>query len=317
MKRSGEAPSVLKTILTIIGIISGLLSLLFIGFILFILVSAAGGPSTVSDGNVAVIPIKGIILQDADSGPFGEGGVSSRDIVAWIEDAEADPSIKAVIFDIDSPGGLPVASEEIAHAIKMMDKPSVALIHELGASGAYWVASATDRIFASKMSLVGSIGVVASYIEFAGTLRKYNATYRSLTSAEFKDSGSPFKELTQREEEMLEKQLQIMHQYFVQEVSNNRGLPQEKVAQLANGWVYLGSEALQVGLIDQIGGEREVVFYLEEQLGEPVEMVEYYLPLGFFQEAFGVMNDAAFEVGKGIGYAMTTPRIDSQVRIVS
>jgi len=307
MAKKEEGPGVLRTILTIIGIISGVLSVLFVVFIFFVLITAIVGPP-VSSGNVAVIPIKGVITHEGDYGVFAETGVSSQTIVSWIEDAEADPNIKAVVFDIDSPGGTPVASEEIMLAVRAMEKPNVALVRETGASGAYWVASASDKIYASRMSLLGSIGVVASYVEVAGTLERYNATYRSLTAGEFKDTGSPFKRLTPREEQMFERQLNVMHEYFIQSVAENRGLPEDKVRQIANGWIYLGQESLELGLIDEIGGEDEVVEDLEELLGEPVEAVEYYVPLGFFQQAFGVFKESSFEVGKGIGYAMTAPR---------
>jgi protease IV len=190
-----------------------------------------------------------------------------------------------------------------------MNKTSVAIVREIGASGAYWAASGTDKIYASRMSMLGSIGVVASYVEFAGTLERYNATYRSITAGEFKDTGSPFKRLTLREEQMLEMQLNRMHDYFIQSVAENRGLPEAKVREIANGWVYLGEEALELGLIDEIGGEDEVVADLEELIGEPVDAVEYYVPLSFFQEVFGVFKESSFEVGKGIGYAMRQPEV--------
>ena len=309
-KRDEDKPTVLRTILTIIGILSGVVSLLFFLLILFAVFSAVGGPSAVS-GNVAVIPIHGIIGQSSGAGAFSDGGVSSRSVRDLIAQAEADESIKAVVFDIDSPGGTPVASEEIMQAIREMKKPSVALVHEIGASGAYWVASATDKIYASRMSLLGSIGVVASYIEFAGTLERYNATYRSLTAGEFKDSGSPYKHLTPREEQMFDVQLDKMHAYFIQSVAENRGLPVDKVKKIATGWVYLGQESLELGLIDSIGNEDDVTAYLEESLGEPVEYAEYSAPLSFLENAFGVFKNVPFEVGKGIGVSLTTPRVET------
>jgi signal peptide peptidase SppA len=188
-----EERSFLKTALTVIGIISGIISILFFLFLLFIVVSAFSAPTTFSEGNVAVIPIQGVITTQGDSGAFSEAGVVSSQVVDWIHEADDDDNIKAVLFRIDSPGGSPVATDEIATAIQGMHKPSVAVIREIGASGAYWVASATDRIYANRMSMVGSIGVLASYIEFAGTLERYNATYRSLTAGEFKDTGTPSK----------------------------------------------------------------------------------------------------------------------------
>lgn len=312
-----EKPSVLRTILTVIGILSGLLSLLFFGFLLFGVIGIFSAPTTFAEGNVAVIPITGVILPDVGGGAFAESGVASWEIVDWIEEAEADESIQAVIFDIDSPGGTPVASEEIMMAIRDMEKPSVALIREIGASGAYWAASATDTIFASRISSVGSIGVLASYIEFAGTLERYNATYRSLTAGEFKDTGDPFKRLTPAEERMFQEQLDDIHAYFIQSVAENRGLPEEKVRELANGWVYTGKEALEFGLIDRIGSDNEVIAHLEEQLNTTVDLVEFQAPLTFFDEIIGVFKESAFFLGKGIGVALTTPRLEQRVRITT
>jgi protease-4 len=108
-----------------------------------------------------------------------------------------------------------------------------------------------------------------------------------------------------------------MHQYFIQSVAENRGLPEDKVRKLANGWVYLGSEALDNGLIDEIGNKDDVVAYLEDDLDEPVSLVEYHVPLGFFQSLTGVMSKAFFEMGKGIGYALSTPHVESQLRVVT
>ena len=300
-----EAPSVLRTILTVIGIISGLLSLLFFGFLIFLVIGAFAGPTVIGTGNIAVIPIKGLILTEEDFGAFSRPSLSSTDIVAWIQDAEEDPTIEAIIFEVDSPGGTPVATEEVADAIRKMEKPSVASIREIGASGAYWIASATDRVFANRMSVVGSIGVLASYVEVAGTLERYNATYRSLTAGEFKDTGSPFKRLTPTEEEMLQKQLDRIHTIFIQAVAENRGLPEDKVRAIANGWVYLGEEALDIGLIDEIGSFDDAVNYLEDELDITADIIEYRKPKTFFEGAFGVVRESAYFMGQGFGDSLT------------
>ncbi len=305
-----EERSVLKTVVTIIGILSGLLSLAFFAFLFVMIVSAVSGPATFAEGNVAIIPIQGEIMTQ---GSFGSA-VSSQ-IVGWIQDAEANEQIQAIIFEIDSPGGSPVATEEIARAINEMEKPNVAVIREIGASGAYWAASATDKIYASRMSLVGSIGVVASYIEIAGTLERYNATYQSLTAGEFKEAGSPFKHLTAKEEQMFQSQLDKLHTIFIRAVAQNRGLPEEKVREIANGWVYTGDEALSFGLIDKIGNEDDAIADLEESLGITAELVKYEASPSFFGSILGMSNDASFQVGRGIGTAMTEPRAQSPVKV--
>ncbi|MBI2130309.1 S49 family peptidase, partial [Candidatus Woesearchaeota archaeon] len=149
--------------------------------------------------------------------------------------------------------GSPVASEEIANAIKKTNKTSVAWIREIGTSGAYWVASSTDYIIASRVSITGSIGVIASYTEFSGIMKDYNLTYRRLISGKYKDIGDPFKELVPEEQEILQSYLDSIRDYFVEEVAKNRNMKKQEVEKAANGLFYLGGEAKKLGLIDEIG----------------------------------------------------------------
>ena len=113
-------------------------------------------------GNVALIPIDGVIVGDKDSDFLFESVTSSPEAVELIEKANKNPNIKAIILEINSPGGSAVASEEIANAIRKTNKTTVAWIREAGASGAYWVASATDYVVANRASITGSIVVIAS-----------------------------------------------------------------------------------------------------------------------------------------------------------
>ena len=147
-------------------------------------------------GNVALIPIDGIIVGAKDSEYIFETITSSPETVEFIEKANKNPNIKAIILEINSPGGSAVASEEIANAVKKTNKTTVAWVREIGTSGAYWVASSSDYIVANRVSITGSIGVIASYLEFAGLIERYNITYQRLVSGKYKDIGSPFKEMT-------------------------------------------------------------------------------------------------------------------------
>ncbi|MBT5924903.1 S49 family peptidase, partial [Candidatus Woesearchaeota archaeon] len=149
-------------------------------------------------GNVAIIPIEGIITANGAS-YLGGNTISSQDIVSFIEDADAKSQIKIIVLEINSPGGSPVASDEIAVAIKRTEKPVIALIREVGASGGYWIASATDHIIANRMSITGSIGVISSYLEFSGLMEEYGVGYEQLTAGQFKDMGTPFKKLQDEE----------------------------------------------------------------------------------------------------------------------
>jgi protease-4 len=197
---------------------------------------------------------------------------ASEDIVYAIEEAEKDTRVKAIILEIDSYGGYPVAGEEVALALKRADKPTIAVIREAGASAAYLAASAADKIFASKNSDVGGIAVTMSYLDYVDQNKNEGLTYIPLASGKFKDTGDPDKILTQEEKELLMRDINILHENFVKMVAENRNLAIEKVKKLADGSTMLGEMALQNGLIDQIGGMPEAKEYLKEKIGEEAKI---------------------------------------------
>lgn len=203
--------------------------------------------------------------------PFGaEDGldaVSGEDIYYYLEQAEDPsqyPNVKAVVLDIDSYGGLPVAGEEIANKIKEMDLPVISAIRGGGASAAYWIASASDRIFASRFSDVGSIGVTMSYLDESDLNQKEGFTWNSISSGKFKDAGNPEKPLTEEEKKLLQRDVDIIHEEFIKEVAKNRGLSVEKVRELADGSTMLGINALSAGLVDEIGYISKIEEYLKK-----------------------------------------------------
>lgn len=199
-------------------------------------------------------------------------GCASEDILYSIETAEEDASIKAIILEIDSYGGNPVAAEEVAVALKNAKKPTVALIRGAGVSAAYFAATGADIIFASKNSDVGGIGVTMSYLDYSRQDQEDGLTYNQLSSGEFKDAGDPDKPLTAKERDLLMRDVNIMHQNFVEAVAQNRDLDIEKVKILADGATMLGQMAQENGLIDQIGGWPEMQKYLEEKIGQDLEI---------------------------------------------
>src|SRR3989338_349336 len=158
---------------------------------------ASDSGSRLSRGNIALISIKGAVMPSDGFSFLAGDGVSSERIKREPEKAEKDPSVKAILLEIDSPGGAAVASQEVANAVKASKKFKVAWIRETGASGAYWVASAADKIVASPLSITGSIGVLASYLDFSGLLNRYNVTYERIVGGKYKDIGAPYKDLTE------------------------------------------------------------------------------------------------------------------------
>jgi len=200
---------------------------------------------------------------------FNYDSVSSENVAYAIKQANDDERIKAILIDTDSSGGYPVAGEEISIAIKNSKKPVVALIREQGDSAAYWSISSAEKIFASRNSEVGSIGVTQSYLSNANKNAKDGLTYESLSAGKFKDSGSADKPLTAEEKALFMRDLNIIYNNFIADVAQNRKIPIDKVKGIADGSTVLGSKALELGLVDQLGGLPEVQQYLDKTTGEP------------------------------------------------
>ncbi|MFH1111714.1 MAG: signal peptide peptidase SppA [Patescibacteria group bacterium] len=198
--------------------------------------------------------------------------VGSEDIVFNIESAAADSEIKAVLIDIDSSGGYAVAADEIAKALKALDKPSVAVIRGYGDSAAYWAATGADIIFASPLSDVGSIGITSSYLENSKYNNTEGYTYQQLSLGKYKDMGDPDKPLTAEEKEIIMNQLEQAYNYFIQVVATNRNIPIEEVKKLATGTSFTGTEALELKLIDALGGIPEATAWLEKQINAKPEL---------------------------------------------
>lgn len=199
---------------------------------------------------------------------FNYDSVSSEDILWSIKQANNNPKIKAIVIETDSSGGSPIAGEEIAAAVKNSEKPVISFIRDIGASSSYWAISTSDKILASKNSEVGSIGITMSYVSNSKKNEKDGLNYEQLSSGKFKDSGSPNLPLTEEERNLFMRDVKIMYQNFVEAISNNRNIPIDKVESIADGSMVLGEKALELNLIDGIGGINEVEQLLKQETGE-------------------------------------------------
>lgn len=250
---------------------------------------------------LAVIEINGQLMTAQSSGLFAESYAVSSDIIKLIDEAE-ESGADAYLFVINSPGGSPIASKDIGDRIKKLNKTTVAYIREVGASGGYWIASACDTIVAEEMSITGSIGVLSGYLEFTGLMDKYGVKYNRLVAGDLKDMGTPYREMTSVERDKFESKLDIIHQYFIQEVSSNRGVEYSEIEKLATGEFYLGVEALNLGLVDYNGNKDFAIDLIEKSLGD-VYLVEYKREVGLFESFSQAMNEKSFWIGNGIGKA--------------
>lgn len=293
--------------LFIIGVILALalVSMLIAGIARAALGVSSEGYQRVGEGNVALIKIHGAIMTETSSSVWGgTSGVSSSTLSKQLEEIQQDPRIKAVIFEINSPGGSGVATDEILQAIERLNKTTVSYIRDIGASAGYWIAASTDQIFANRLSFVGSIGVIGSYLEFSGFLEDWNITYQRFVGGEYKDFGSPFRQPTDAERAVFQQQIDQVYDIFVQDVAAKRDLPLEHVQELATGMVYTGVMGKELGLIDDIGGRVEAIMYLEQHLNETVTLVEFKRRVSLFDILAGAQAARAYYTGQGFADAL-------------
>jgi protease-4 len=225
---------------------------------------------------VAVIPIKGEITSEACGGTLLGGAVQCatvNEVVDQLKAAEDDPLVKAIVLDIDSGGGGVVASGNMMRAVKNTNKPVVAYIGESGASGAYYVASASDWIIADRNAITGSIGVIMTVQHYYGLYDKLGLNVTVIKSGNSKDIGSPYRPMTDKEKEELTDMVDDIYQDFIENVAANRRMNISDVEKLADGSIYLGATAEENGLIDETGSLDDAInkaAQLGNITGEPV-----------------------------------------------
>jgi protease-4 len=236
------------------------LFVLVIAFVIAALMSGFNVPA-ITGGDVAVIPVHGAIMMGGCPGGlfYIESCAQVEVIKQQLENADEDPSIKAIVLDIDSGGGNVVASRELMRAVRKTEKPVVAWIGEVGASGAYYVASAADNITADDNSITGSIGVIMFVQHYYELMDEIGVNVTVLKAGETKDIGSPFRPMTEEERDDLQGMIDKVYHSFIADVAENRNLDIEYVKDISQGNIYLGSEAKELGLVDELGGFDDAV----------------------------------------------------------
>ena len=286
----------------IITVLKVVIVLYLIAFVASKLLTSDSIKGEIVSNGIAVVKIEGPIVLSSSSSILGASTSSSEAILQNLNRAEKNRGVKAIILEINSPGGTVVASKELADKVKTIEKPTIALIREVGASGAYWVASATDLIIADELSITGSIGVISSYLQFSGLLEDYNVTYERLVTGEFKDLGSPYKKLSTKERNLLQGKLDIIESKFVEDVAKNRNLPLANVQKLADGSFYLGVEALENGLIDLTGNKALAIEKAKEAANLTSENVIEYVKKPSLLNIFEKLASKSFySIGQGLG----------------
>jgi len=202
------------------------------------------------DNRIGVVDLEGLI-------------VTPEVVVRQLKRFGDDNSIKAIILHINTPGGGVAATEEIYQEVRRIEqekhKKVIASVETVGASGGYFVASACDKIFADKGSIVGSIGVIAEWVNYGKLLDWAKLQDITMKAGKLKDAGSPTRPMTPEEKAYFQNLLDNMHSQFIQAVADGRHLKVQDVQGIADGRVWTGDQALPMHLIDQIGDFRAAV----------------------------------------------------------
>ena len=242
--------------------ISAVLLLAVLSFVVSLLKGNNNSQKTVTiPDRVAVINIESTIVCGADSKEnlFQQAnGITSGTIMKQIREAAADDSVKALVLRIDSGGGSATAAEEVGRELlrfkEQTKKPIVATMGNTGASAAYWIAAcASDKIYANATTLTGSIGVYMPYMNTEELFKKIGITSDKIKSGPYKDILTNDRPMTPEEKEILQNIVDEIYDQFVYTVSAGRRMETSKVRSIADGRIYTGRQAKNIGLVDELG----------------------------------------------------------------
>ena len=213
---------------------------------------------------VAIIDLEGVITAGGDAsipGLLEVVGATPGRLIPLIKQAAADEEVQAVLLKVNSPGGAVVATDEIYHALQTaIDKPIVVLMGDVAASGGVYVAMAADRIMANPNTLTGSIGVrLNDIIEYGDLLARFGIDVTTIKAGKYKDIGSGTRPLTEEEAAILQAVVDNGYANFIEIVAEGRGLSEAAVREFADGRIFSGEQAVELGLIDAVGYEEDAI----------------------------------------------------------
>lgn len=242
----------------------------------------------VKKNKIAVIYVDGVIMGGRGQSNFLSESGGTDNLIKLLHQARDDKSVAAVVLRINSPGGSATASQEVGEELKKMRNKGKVVVTSMGdmaASGGYWLAACTDKIYANPSTLTGSIGVYMPYANWEELYKKIGINQEKIKSGPHKDIMSPERQMTAEERAIIQAMVDDMYNQFVNIVAEGRHLDAAVVRQIADGRVYTGNQAKQLGLIDEFGnmydaidGAKEMVNLKDAQIKEygktsPIEML--------------------------------------------
>jgi protease-4 len=291
-----------KRILIGLGVMAGLL--VFFVLVLFFIERYVERPGGLAFGDkIAIVEIKGVINE-------------SSGIIEEINQYQEDAGVKAIILRIDSPGGGVGPSQEIHREILRVKakKKVVTSMGSVAASGGYYIACASDLIVANPGTITGSIGVLMEFTNIEELFKKIGIKGVVLKSGEHKDIGSPFREMTPDERRIMQEVIDNIHQQFIQAVAMGRKMDQEKVMEIADGRIFSGEQAKQIGLVDQLGNLQDAIDITAKMVGIEGKPNILYPKRRFsllelmMREATSAVLDILSEKGFELNYRLFSPK---------
>ena len=232
---------------------------------------------------------------------------SSRDIIHSLKRFRENSSIKAIVIRIDSPGGAVGPSQEIFREIRktVKTKKVIASMGSVAASGGYYVAAGANGIIANPGTITGSIGVIMGFANFQELLRKIGMVPVVIKSGQYKDIGSPVREMTKDERGILQNLSNRIHRQFIVDIAKGRGMDLSKVEGIADGRIFTGEEAKNLGLIDRLGNLEDAIEWAGRMGGIKGKISAVYVP----KKKFSILNFIAESSVKEIVNMMVNPSL--------
>jgi protease-4 len=248
--------------------------------------------------HVAEIRVRGPIALRGGAGLLTGESASAERIVEQLERARQNPNARVVLLRVDSPGGGVNAAREIWAAVRRVQesgKPVVAFFEDTAASGGYYISAPADRIVAMPDTITGSIGVILIIPDLSGLYEKLGIRMQVVKSGTFKDMGSSDRPLTPEERALLEQLVREAYDEFVRVVAEGRAMPPERVRELADGRIYTGRQAKELGLVDELGGYRDALAVAGQLAGLGAEpAIRVYRPQPTFWESLSTTTARFF-----------------------
>ena len=282
------------TALLVLFAVFGAIAVAIVGLIFAIGFAVSDSPTTwleesyhsgnkSSSHKIAIVSVDNVIME-----------MTERHVIRQLKAAQEDEHVKAVVLKVDSPGGTINASDHIHRKVKELahgavnPKPVVVSMQGLAASGGYYVSAPAHKIFAERTTITGSIGVIASFPNVSGLMQDFKVGMEVVKTGPHKDSGSPFRAMTDEERERWHTVIGDAFEVFLDVVSDGRSMDKETVRKLATGDVYTAREAKEYKLIDAIGYLEDAIAEAEKLAGvTDSKVIEYKRPLDYLDLLFG------------------------------